>query len=55
MENNIYTVLVIVALLVLGAAVGYVAWRHNAVFGGNPFSVSLSETRDLIRAGLHLA
>lgn len=37
--NNIYTVLAFIAFLALVFGVGYVLWRHNQVFGDNPFSV----------------
>ncbi len=55
MESNIYTVLSVIAFLVLVAAVVYVILQHQAVFGGNPFSVTVSDAGDLIRATLHHA
>ena len=37
--SNIYTVLVFLAFLILASAVGYVLYRSDQLFGGNPFEV----------------
>ena len=39
---NIYTVLLLVAVLALLSAVVYVLYRSNELFGGNPFSVDMA-------------
>jgi len=47
-SSNIYTVLVVIAFLVLAVAIGYVWVRSSSLFGGgNPFEVKVSQVVDL--------
>jgi len=56
MESNVYTVLSLIAFLILAVACGYVWYRHGQVFGGgNPFSISMADVDTLLRATLHHA
>ena len=43
-ESNIYTVLVIIAFVVLAVGVGYVWYKHQGLFKTHPFQVQSSMT-----------
>jgi len=53
--NNIYTVLILIALLALLGAIGFVWYRSATLFqSGNPLNVELSFVSDWVQAMRHL-
>ncbi len=50
---NIFTVLVVVAFVVLAVGVGYVWYKHQQLFETHPFTVEPSKTANVfVRPGL---
>ena len=47
--SNIYTVLLLCALLILAVGIGYIWWRSSQLYGDNPFSVPAAATQALPR------
>ncbi len=54
-SNNVYTVLVFIASLVLLFGVIYVFLRYGSVFGGMPFTAEAGAMLDSVRTTLALA
>lgn len=48
-ESNIYTVLVIIAFVVLAVGIGYVWYKHQGLFKTHPFQVQSSMTTPVQR------